>query len=64
MVEELNLFKSTVGNKTFAKTPITILLNKKDLFEDLVKNKIPLNTAFPEYDGTNFLLDSQNFVSI
>jgi len=54
MVEELDLFKKTMSNAVFKNTPITILLNKKDLFEDLVKNKIPLNTAFPEYDGELF----------
>ncbi|CAM9384861.1 unnamed protein product [Chrysoparadoxa australica] len=50
MHESLNLFGEVTKNPIFTNTPIFVLLNKKDLFEDSIK-QIPLTVCFPEYTG-------------
>lgn len=50
MNESLNLFEDIVKNPIFKNTPIFVYLNKKDLFEELIKTK-PLTACFPDYDG-------------
>ena len=46
--ESLKLFEDTMANPLFADTPVFLILNKKDLFEQLIETK-PLAMAFPEY---------------
>jgi len=48
--ESLKLFEDTMANPLFADTPVFLILNKKDLFEQLIETK-PLTMAFPEYTG-------------
>ena len=48
--ESLKLFEDTMANPLFADTPVFLILNKKDLFEQLIETK-PLTMAFPEYSG-------------
>lgn len=48
--ESLKLFEDTMANPLFAETPVFLILNKKDLFEQLIETK-PLTMAFPEYTG-------------
>ena len=50
MHESLSLFGEVVSNPVFESTPIFMFLNKKDLFEDLIKTK-SIKTCFPDYDG-------------
>lgn len=50
MQESLTLFEDIVKNPMFAKTPIFVFLNKKDLFEEMIP-KYSLKVCFPDYDG-------------
>jgi len=50
MHESLKLFEEVVQNPLFKNTPIFVFLNKKDLFEDLIKVH-SLRKCFPEYNG-------------
>ena len=50
MHESLSLFGEVVSNQIFESTPIFMFLNKKDLFEDMIK-KTSLKTCFPDYNG-------------
>ncbi len=50
MKESMCLFMEVVKNPAFRTTPIFIFLNKKDLFEEMIKAH-PLNKCFAEYDG-------------
>jgi GTPase SAR1 family protein len=53
MQESMELFSEVTKKDIFRDTPIFLFLNKKDLFEDMVKKKnIDIKTCFPEYtDG-------------
>jgi len=53
MKESMELFSEVTKKEIFRDTPIFLFLNKKDLFEDMVKKKgIDIKTCFPEYtDG-------------
>jgi len=50
MQESLQLFEEIVKNPLFQKIPMFVFLNKKDLFEDMIK-KHSLRVCFPDYDG-------------
>jgi len=50
MSEALNLFTTIVNNPLFQQTPIFLFLNKKDLFEKMIK-EVSLSKVFPEYTG-------------
>jgi len=50
MHEALTLFSTIVNNPLFQQTPIFLFLNKKDLFERMIK-EVDLKKAFPEYTG-------------
>lgn len=50
MHESLKLFEEVVKNPLFKNTPIFVFLNKKDLFEDLIKVH-SLKKCFPDYTG-------------
>ena len=50
MQESINLFIDIVRNPLFVKTPIFLFLNKKDLFEDMIKT-VPLTKCFPDFSG-------------
>ncbi|CAB4069652.1 GNAI [Lepeophtheirus salmonis] len=52
MMESMKLFDSICNNKWFVDTSIILFLNKKDLFEEKIRNS-PLKYCFPEYDGPN-----------
>ncbi|PRP75425.1 G-protein subunit alpha [Planoprotostelium fungivorum] len=59
MSEALNLFTTIVNNPLFQQTPIFLFLNKKDLFEKMIK-EVELSKVFPEYTGgsdTNMALE-------
>lgn len=50
MHEGLQLFEDVVGNPVFQDTPIFVFLNKKDLFEQMMKEDgVPLSRCFPDY---------------
>lgn len=53
MHEALNLFQTIVNNPLFQQTPIFLFLNKKDLFEKMIK-EVDLKKAFPAYTGEIF----------
>lgn len=49
--ESLTLFQQIAGRKAFARTPIYLVLNKKDIFGDMLA-ETSLDEVFPEYkDG-------------
>jgi hypothetical protein len=50
MIESLKLFEEVVQNPLFRTTPIFLFLNKKDLFEEVIKT-VPLTKCFPNYSG-------------
>ncbi|GMH63467.1 hypothetical protein TrRE_jg4259 [Triparma retinervis] len=50
MHESLGLFGEVVSNPVFEKTPIFMFLNKKDLFEDMIKT-VSLKKCFDDYEG-------------
>lgn len=50
MQESLQLFEEIVKNPLFQKIPMFVFLNKKDLFEEMIK-KHSLRICFPDYDG-------------
>jgi len=50
MQEALELFEKISNNPLFAETPIFLFLNKKDLFEEMIKST-DLSKCFPEYNG-------------
>ena len=52
IVESMKLFESIVNNRWFTKTSIIIFFNKKDLFEEKIKNS-PLTICFSEYEGAD-----------
>ena len=62
MHESLNLFEATMSNPLFAHTPVFIFLNKKDLFEHLIRHT-PIDCCFPEYQGPNDLHSCIEFIS-
>ncbi|CAB1118792.1 unnamed protein product [Ectocarpus sp. CCAP 1310/34] len=49
MHEGLQLFEEVVRNPIFENTPIFVFLNKKDLFEQMMTEGIPLTRCFPDY---------------
>jgi len=50
MEEELELFEKVTHNPIFADTPIFLFLNKKDLFEQMIKER-DMRHIFSDYDG-------------
>ncbi|CAM9126625.1 unnamed protein product [Pylaiella littoralis] len=50
MQESLALFQQVVSNPIFRSTPIFLFLNKKDIFETMIK-RTPLTVCFPSYTG-------------
>jgi len=50
MIESLELFKDISNRPSFKDTPIFLFLNKKDLFEQEIR-QVDLRKTFPNYDG-------------
>lgn len=46
-------YMQVVSNPIFKETPIFVLLNKKDLFEQMIK-KTSLKACFSDYNGPDF----------
>lgn len=61
MEEALRLFNSILNNKWFLDTSVILFLNKKDLFEEKIREK-PLTEVFPDYKGQNTYQDGVNFL--
>lgn len=53
MIESIKLFEEVVKNPLFKSTPMFLFLNKKDLFEEVIKT-VSLKKCFPEYTGPDF----------
>lgn len=53
MIESLKLFEEVVKNPLFKNTPIFLFLNKKDLFEEVIKT-VSMKKCFPDYTGPDF----------
>lgn len=52
MAECLSLFKQTVNNPVFEKTPFYLLFNKKDMFEEKTrKDPVTVCQCFKDYAG-------------
>ena len=50
MEEALRLFGSILNNRWFINTSVILFLNKKDLFEEKLKDN-PITVCFPDYTG-------------
>lgn len=50
MREDLTLFEEMTRKDIFANTPFFLFLNKKDLFENMIRDK-PISSLFPEFQG-------------
>ena len=50
MKDSLRLFESIINSRWFVDTCVVLFLNKKDLFEEKMKNS-PLTICFPDYSG-------------
>ncbi|CAN0069384.1 unnamed protein product, partial [Ectocarpus sp. 12 AP-2014] len=50
LLEAMDLYVDVVSNPIFRDTPIHVLLNKTDLFADMIQ-EVPLSACFPEYGG-------------
>jgi len=61
MEESLRVFKEISNNRWFVDTPMILLLNKRDLFEEKIKTS-PLTIAFPEYTGGNDFNGAVKFI--
>jgi len=61
MHESLELFNKVTYNKIFESTPIFLFLNKKDLFEAMIK-EVDMNVAFPEYKGGKDVNNALEFI--
>lgn len=61
MKEALKLFGSILNNKWFLDTSIILFLNKKDLFEQKLRER-PLTDVYPEYTGPSTYQASVNFI--
>jgi len=61
MHESLELFKDTVKQDFFRDVPIFLFLNKKDLFEHMIKSR-GIECCFPDYKGNNDLNECCQFV--
>jgi len=61
MHEALNLFQQISNNPFFASTPIFLFLNKKDLFESMIKDA-DLRKCFPEYTGGADIKVAMDFI--
>jgi len=61
MHESLELFNKVTYNKIFQQTPIFLFLNKKDLFEQMIK-EVDMNVTFPEYKGGRDLKNALEFI--
>jgi len=61
MEEELELFAKVTHNPIFAETPIFLFLNKKDLFETMIKEKDMVN-VFPDYKGGMHLESALTYI--
>ena len=63
MVESLELFGSIVNNKFFTLSSFILFLNKRDLFEEKIKNVSILiveSFALKLYFRANLVISSQN----
>ena len=61
MHEQLALFAQIVNTPQFKTTPIFVFLNKKDLFEQMMRTT-PLSKCFPEYTGGDDVQTALEFI--
>lgn len=61
MHESINLFKQIINNEWFEQKPIILFLNKKDLFEEKIK-EVDLSVCFPNYDGGKDFAKGTEFI--
>ncbi|XP_013389581.1 guanine nucleotide-binding protein G(i) subunit alpha-like isoform X1 [Lingula anatina] len=61
MHESMCLFSSICNYALFQKTPMILLLNKKDIFEKKILTS-PLSTCFKNYQGKNTFDEAANYI--
>jgi GTPase SAR1 family protein len=61
IIEELELFEKVTHNELFAKTPIFLFLNKKDLFESMV-TEVDMKRTFSDYEGGKNLAPALEYI--
>lgn len=62
MKDSLELFKEVSYNPLFRDIPIFLFLNKKDLFEKMIR-KTSVRATFPDYTGPDDVIPSLEFIS-
>ena len=62
MHESLRLFKEVINSKWFTDVPISLMLNKRDIFAQKILHK-DLRMAFPEYTGGHDYEAGLSFIS-
>lgn len=62
MVESLELLEQVSKESCFNDTPFFLFLNKKDLFEELIRVN-DISCLFSEYSGDKSTQDQLNFIS-
>ena len=62
MKESIDLFRDICENKHFRNKSIVLFLNKKDLFEQKLK-ETPLSSFFKDYNGDNSFNDATKYVT-
>jgi len=60
MEEAIQLFETIANNKIFEKTPIFLFFNKKDIFEQMIKDR-EIKAKFPDYEGGANLRNAMDF---
>jgi len=63
MLESINLFKEIVNSKWFNDIPLILFLNKSDLLEQRIKEKVLLNIAFPDYNKDHTFENYVDFIA-
>jgi len=62
MLESLQVFSDVVDIKSFQKTPLIVFFNKSDLLQKKIDEEIPLQMAFPEYEGDDNFEDYKEYI--
>ncbi|EAL65161.1 G-protein subunit alpha 8 [Dictyostelium discoideum AX4] len=63
MQESLTLFGQICNNPIFSETPTFLVLNKKDLFEQMIQ-KTDLSKCFPDYKGGSDVKTALEFIQM
>ena len=54
LLDSLALFSEVCNNEYFVKTSMILFLNKKDLFQEKIDQKLSIKSAFSDYEGKSY----------